>query len=143
MIIGITGNYEKEKIYSFMEKYYLFDYIDVDEILKKIVLKNIYKKGVKKDNWKNNQTLLLKIKNEIDKELWKRINGLGKEKTIVVDYSVLECSSIFDDCNLIIKVYSDNTYIATNEMELLKKYKKSSNESNYSKSKYHCLVLKK
>lgn len=136
MIIGITGNYEKEKIYSFMEKYYLFDYIDVDEILKKIVLKNIYKKGVKKDNWKNNQTLLLKIKNEIDKELWKRINGLGKEKTIVVDYSVLECSSIFDDCNLIIKVYSDNTYIATNEMELLKKYKKSSNESNYSKSKY-------
>lgn len=137
MIIGITGNYEKEKIYSFMEKYYLFDYIDVDEILKKIVLKNIYKKGVKKDNWKNNQTLLLKIKNEIDKELWKRINGLGKEKTIVVDYSVLECSSIFDDCNLIIKVYSDNTYIATNEMELLKKYKKSSNESNYSKSKYH------
>lgn len=50
MIIGITGNYEKEKIYSFMEKYYLFDYIDVDEILKKIVLKNIYKKGVKKDN---------------------------------------------------------------------------------------------
>ena len=137
MIIGITGNYEKEKIYSFMEKYYLFDYIDVDEILKKIVLKNIYKKGVKKDNWKNNQTLLLKIKNEIDQELWKRINGLGKEKTIVVDYSVLECSSIFDDCNLIIKVYSDNTYIATNEMELLKKYKKSSNESNYSKSKYH------
>ena len=127
MIIGITGNYEKEKIYSFMEKYYLFDYIDVDEILKKIVLKNIYKKGVKKDNWKNNQMLLLKIKNEIDKELWKRINGLGKEKTIVVDYSVLECSSIFDDCNLIIKVYSDNTYIATNEMELLKKYKKSSN----------------
>ena len=44
MIIGITGNYEKEKIYSFMEKYYSFEYVDVDKILKKIVLKNIYKK---------------------------------------------------------------------------------------------------
>ena len=41
MIIGITGNYEKEKIYSFMEKYYLFDYIDVDEILK-----TLFKYGV-------------------------------------------------------------------------------------------------
>ena len=61
MIIGITGNYEKEKIYSFMEKYYLFDYIDVDEILKKIVLKNIYKKGVKKDNW-NRQRIMEKNK---------------------------------------------------------------------------------
>lgn len=29
MIIGITGNYEKEKIYSFMEKYYSFEYVDV------------------------------------------------------------------------------------------------------------------
>lgn len=139
MIIGITGNeiIGKEKIYKFINENYFFNYINVDDILEKVILKNIYKNGIKRDDWKNNQMLLLKIRNEVDEELWQIINNIGRDKTIVIDYSILEDSFIFNECDLIIKTQSNNVCIAENDIDLLRKYKLNSVSANYNKSRYH------
>lgn len=137
MVIGITGDQEKEKLRKFFSDNYSFKFVDVDEIFSD-VLKNMLKENDDiKYNWKGNNLLILKLRNEIDARINALINSIQEDETIVLDYSMLEDSYIIEQCDLLIKMNFNNIKVATNDIELLKKYRSGIISSEYRNSKFH------
>ena len=137
MVIGITGDQEKEKLREFFSNNYSFKFIDVDEIFSD-TLKNILKGNDDiKYNWKDNNLLILKLRNEVDARINSIINSIQEKETIVLDYSMLEDSYIIEQCDLLIKMDFNNKKVATNDIELLKKYRSGIISSKYKSSKFH------
>ena len=137
MVIGITGDQEKEKLRKIFSDNYSFKFIDVDEIFSD-TLKNILKGNDDiKYNWKGNNLLILKLRNEVDARINSIINSIQEKETIVLDYSMLEDSYIIEQCDLLIKMNFNNKKVATNDIELLKKYRSGIISSKYKSSKFH------
>lgn len=137
MVIGITGDQEKEKLRKIFSDNYSFKFIDVDEIFSD-TLKNILKENDDiKYNWKGNNLLILKLRNEVDARINSIINSIQEKETIVLDYSMLEDSYIIEQCDLLIKMDFNNKKVATNDIELLKKYRSGIISSKYKSSKFH------
>lgn len=137
MVIGITGDQEKEKLRKFFSDNYSFKFVDVDEIFSD-VLKNMLKENNDiKNNWKGNNLLILKLRNEVDARINTIINSIQEDETIVLDYSMLEDSYIIEQCDLLIKINFNNKKVATNDIELLKKYRSGIVSSEYRNSKFH------
>lgn len=139
MIIGVIGNEidGKLKLSTYLSENYSFKYVDVDKIFDSILKRNIISDEKNKDSWKTKRTLILKIKNEIDEKLNTILNNMSENDVIVLDYSLLEDSYVFERCDLLIKTNSSNKKMAQNEIELLKKHRVSTISSEYKKSKYH------
>ena len=137
MVTGITGDQEKEKLRKFFSDNYSFKFVDVDEIFSD-VLKNMLKENNDiKNNWKGNNLLILKLRNEVDARINTIINSIQEDETIVLDYSMLEDSYIIEQCDLLIKINFNNKKVATNDIELLKKYRSGIVSSEYRNSKFH------
>lgn len=137
MVIGITGNSEKEKLEKFFSDNYSFNYVDVDEIFSEILIKLFKNNENMKINWKSNTSLILKIRNEVDDRISAILNSIKDNENVILDYSMLEDSYIFERCDLLIKAHSDNKKIATDDIELLKKHREGIISSDYKNSKYH------
>ena len=137
MIIGITNNdsLSKINICSFFQKKYNFRYIDVDKIVENILKEQFYLSEFN-FNWKNYTSLLLNIRHKIDKYI-NIIAEKYKDEIIVLDYTLLEDTYIFNNCDVIIKNISNNNTKNNNEIEMLKNFRKSTIESKYDNSKYH------
>ena len=137
MIIGITSNdsLSKINICNFFTEKYNFRYIDVDMIVENILKEKFFLNEFNL-NWKNAPSLLLNIRNEIDKYI-NIIVEYYKNEIIVLDYTLLEDTYIFDNCDVIIKNISNNNTKNNNEIEMLKNFRKSTIESKYDNSKYH------
>lgn len=137
MVIGITGDQEKEKLRKFFSDNYSFKFVDVDEIFSD-VLKNMLKGNNDiKNNWKGNNLLILKLRNEVDARINTIINSIQEDETIVLDYSMLEDSYIIEQCDLLIKMNFNNKKVARNDIEVLKKYRSGIVSSEYRNSKFH------
>ncbi|MBE6153208.1 MAG: glycosyltransferase [Firmicutes bacterium] len=138
MIIGLTNNNQsgKQKISNFIEKKYGFKYIDIDKVLENILKEKFYLDEFNNCNWKDNISFLLNIRNEIDK----RINNIVKNhpnEVIVLDYSLLEDTYIFNNCDILIKNISNNSIDNTSEIEMVMNDRKNSIHAKYDNSKYH------
>ena len=134
MIIGITGNSKdgKLKLSKYLSENYSFKYLDVDKIFDDILNQHNIK-----DNWQMKNSLILKIRNEIDEKLNSILDNMNENDVIALDYSLLEDSYVFDRCDLLIKTNSNSNEIAENEIELLKKHRAGIISSEYESSKYH------
>lgn len=137
MVIGITGNSEKEKLEKFFSDNYSFNYVDVDEIFSEILIKLFKNNENMKINWKSNTSLILKIRNEVDDRISAILNSIKDNENVILDYSMLEDSYIFERCDLLIKAHSDSKKIATDDIGLLKKHREGIISSDYKNSKYH------
>src|SRR5699024_66317 len=105
MIVGITGNGSKNKnvISKYLDGKYSFKYFDVDASLEKILKERYYSSEFSEKNWKENESLLISIKNAVDEEIAKYLQTTSDTDIVVLDYSLLEDSIMFDRCDLIIK----------------------------------------
>lgn len=139
MIIGISENNKagKLKISKYLEENYSFKYVDVDQILEDILKELILKDENVKNNWKNNTALVLKIRNEIDERINLILESLNEDETIVLDYSLLEDSYVFEKCDLLIKSSSNNKEFAISDVDLIKKHRVGAKSSEYMNSMYH------
>lgn len=139
MIIGISGNNKagKLEISKYLEENYSFKYVDVDQILEDILKELILKDENVKNNWKNNTALVLKIRNEIDERINLILDSLNEDETIVLDYSLLEDSYVFEKCDLLIKSISNNKELAISDVDLIKKHRVGAKSSEYMNSMYH------
>lgn len=139
MIIGISGNNKagKLEISKYLEENYSFKYVDVDQILEDILKELILKDENVKNNWKNNTALVLKIRNEIDERINLILESLNEDETIVLDYSLLEDSYVFEKCDLLIKSSSNNKEFAISDVDLIKKHRVGAKSSEYMNSMYH------
>lgn len=81
--------------------------------------------------------LILKLRNEVDARINTIINSIQEDETIVLDYSMLEDSYIIEQCDLLIKMNFNNKKVATNDIEVLKKYRSGIVSSEYRNSKFH------
>ena len=137
MIIGISGSkFGNAKIAKFLCKKYLFEYLDVDEILEEVINdKNFVIKL--NENGILNDELFLNIKNEVDRRLLIKINNFSIDRPLVIGYSLLEDSFAFEKCNLIFKNDSISNITMGGKIEVIKKYRCDSIISYYNDSKYH------
>ena len=140
MIIGITRNTQagKEKIKDFLTSKYGFKYIDVDQILEEKIL-SLREGNEFPENWRTNRNLLFQIRNSVDLEI-QRIVESSKDETIVLDYSLLENSYYFDNCDLVIKSNFNINKKASTSVDLYKKHQANSVSGDYSNSKYQLEV---
>ena len=122
MVIGISGTMQSQKseVSKFISDKYGFQYIDGDKILQQILETEQIKKEIKKDNWRKNKILLLKIKNQLDLQLLNIIEEIDSSKHIVIDYSLLEDSFIFEKCDTLIKVSSNIKSKSENNLDVFK-----------------------
>lgn len=136
MIIGITGNTKtgKKELSEYLKSKYKFKYLDVDEIMNKLLKRERAKRtGKEKD-----LAPLLKIKHLIDKEILKRVNRISKDDILVVDYTLLEDSYIFPKCDTVIRVkHQTEEAHFEEELDVLKAHRENSIASDYQESKYH------
>ena len=139
MIIGISGNNKagKLEISKYLEENYSFKYVDVDQILEDVLKELILKDENVKNNWKNNTALVLKIRNEIDERINLILESLNEDETIVLDYSLLEDSYVFEKCDLLIKSSSNNKEFAISDVDFIKKHRAGAKSSEYMNSMYH------
>ena len=138
MIIGVTSNNKngKYKLSKYINENYLFKYLDADLILEKILKSDSYSNELLREDWRNNISLMLKIRNELDEEISKEYEELDHIKEVlVIDYSLLEDSFIFDKCDLVIKSCFNGK--SKDNIEISKKDRMSSISSNYINTKYH------
>ena len=140
MIIGITRNNQagKEKIKDFLTSKYGFKYIDVDQILEEKIL-SLREGNEFPENWRTIRNLLFQIRNSVDIEI-QRIVESSKDETIVLDYSLLENSYYFDNCDLVIKSNFNIKKKASTSVDLYKKHQANSVSGDYSNSKYQLEV---
>lgn len=135
MIIGISGTSQshKSEVSKFISHKYGFQHIDGDKILQQILEQEQIKKELQKDNWRKNKFLLLKIKNQLDLRLLSIIEEIDSSKNIIIDYSLLEDSFIFEKCDALIKVSSNIKTKLENNLDILKNSRVSSlsNDSRY------------
>jgi len=135
MVIGISGTMQSQKseVSKFISDKYGFQYIDGDKILQQILETEQIKKEIKKDNWRKNKILLLKIKNQLDLQLLNIIEEIDSSKQIVIDYSLLEDSFIFEKCDTLIKIFSNIKSKSENNLDLFKNSRVSnlSNDTRY------------
>ncbi len=120
MIIGITGSNNNE-VESYLYDKYSYKYLDVNEIIEKILSKQELKEFIENKSYKENITFFLKVRNKIDEEIKKAVDSIKEDETLVINYSLLEDSYMFPLCDLTI-----NLKEKTNEnsnLTLLKKYK--------------------
>ena len=136
MIIGITRNNQsgKNKLSTYFPDKYGFKYIDVDQILEQKILE-LRVDNEFPENWRTNRTLLLQLRNSVDLEIQKIVEQ-SKDETIVLDYSLLENSYYFDNCDLIIKSSFNTSKEASTSVDLYKKHQANSVSGDYSDSKY-------
>ncbi len=139
MRIGITGNSEigKQKISAFFEKNYAFHYIDVDSILKDILRKAKFKRKINVGNWKEDPMLLLELRNEIDVKLKNKLSKIDDNETVVIDYTLLEDSFLFDKMDIVLKVTGDVVSNTRDDFSLMVKHRANSMDSVYLSSNYH------
>ena len=139
MKIGITGNSEigKQKISTFFENNYSFHYIDVDSILKDILRKAKFKRKINGGNWKENLLLLLELRNEIDVQLKNKLSKIGDDETVVIDYTLLEDSFMFDKVDIVMKVTGDVVSNTNDDFGLMVKHRANGMDSVYLSSNYH------
>lgn len=142
MRIGITGNSElgKQKLLTFFEKKYAFHYIDVDSILKEILKKAKFKRKINDGNWKENPMLLLELRNEIDVKLKNKLSKISDNETVVIDYTLLEDSFIFDKVDILMKVSGDVVSNTKDDFSLMVKHRANSMDSVYLSSNYHFTI---
>lgn len=139
MRIGITGNSElgKQKLSAFFENNYSFHYIDVDSILKDILRKAKFKRKINGGNWKENPLLLLELRNEIDVQLKNKLSKIGDDETVVIDYTLLEDSFMFDKVDIVMKVTGDVVSNTNDDFGLMVKHRANGMDSVYLSSNYH------
>lgn len=79
MIIGITGNSKdgKLKLSKYLSENYSFKYLDVDKIFDDILNQHNIK-----DNWQMKNSLILKIRNEIDEKLNSILDNMNENDVI-------------------------------------------------------------
>ncbi len=142
MIVGITGNNRVGKeIAEYLIENYSFKYLDVDQILKKILEQDNYYDKEKNMNYNSKILYFMKIRNKVDDEIMANLAHFRKNDIVVINYSNLEDSYIFSNCNLVIKANSNQYHSCLdNGMELLQKYRVKSIESTYNDSFYHLKI---
>lgn len=142
MKIGVTGNSElgKQKLSSFFENNYDCYYVDVDCLLKNILKKNKYVKEINCGNWKKNPLLLLELRNEVDLKLKKILSKINDNQIVVIDYSLLEDSFIFDKVDFTLKVTGDVVSNTNDDFGLMVKHRANSMDSIYLSSNYHFTI---
>ena len=138
MIIGITGNGKKNKnvISKYLDEKYSFKYFDVDTCLERILKEKYYLNDFSGKNWKENESLLIEIKNAVDFEIAKYLETISDTDIVVLDYSILEDSIMFDRCDLVIKSQEIISRL-DDELSVLKAHRINSIASDYNNSKYH------
>lgn len=136
MIIGITRNNQagKNKLSMYFPNKYGFKYIDVDQILEQKIVEYKHNDEFQQD-WKTNRTALLKLRNAVDEEI-ERIIEENKDETIVLDYSLLESSFVFEQCDFVIRTTSNETEKVNSSFDLYRKHQVSATSGDYSNSKY-------
>lgn len=139
MIIGITGNNKQGKklLSSALTKKYSFKYIDADEILDRILSKDEYQDKIKTSFWRQDTEFLLQIRNELDENLRRLVSTFSEEDTIVIDYSLLEDSYIFNNCNLVIRTTFNSSTQLDTDISTLRRHRSDSISSEYLPSMYH------
>ena len=139
MIIGISGNNKigKVKLSEYFKNNYSFKYFDVDELISNILKEKYYAEKIKTSDWKNDIEFLLKLRNDIDERIRLALKNLNDNETIVVDYSLLEDSYIFDKADVIMKVSDITPQIIESEVGLLLKHRLNSLQGEHNSSKYH------
>lgn len=138
MIIGITGNGKKNKnvISKYLDEKYSFKYFDVDTCLERILKEKYFFNDFSGKNWKENESLLIEIKNVVDFEIAKYLETISDTDIVVLDYSILEDSIMFDRCDLVIKSQEIISRL-DDELSVLKAHRINSIASDYNSSKYH------
>ena len=139
MIIGITGNNEngKAKLSKYFTNNCSFKYFDIDSLIMNILKKSYYREELKKDTWKKNTEFLLKLRNEIDDQIRQLLNILNENETVVIDYSILEDSYIFDEVDMLIKVNNVNNSNLDSDIKLMMKHRMNSLQGEHNDSRYH------
>ena len=139
MIIGIVGNSEtgKVKLSEYFKNNYSFNYFDVDELISNILKENYYAEKLKTIDWKKDIEFLLRLRNDIDERIRLTLSNLNDNDIIVVDYSLLEDSYIFDKADVIMKVSDIDSQFVESEVGLMLKYRLNSLQGEYNNSKYH------
>ncbi len=139
MIIGIVGNSKtgKVKLSEYFKNNYSFKYFDVDELVSSILKENYYAEKLKAIDWKNDIEFLLRLRNDIDERIRLILSNLNDNDIIVIDYSLLEDSYIFDKADVIMKVSDTAPQIVESEVGLMLKHRLNSLQGKYNNSKYH------
>ena len=142
MKIGITGNSElgKQKLATFFENNYSFSYIDVDSMFKEIIKKHKYMKKINSGDWKKDPTLLIEVKNELEAKLKKRLSKIADDETVVIDYSLLEDTYMFDNVDVVLKVTGDVVSNTDDDIGLMIKHRANSMDGIYLSSNYHFTI---
>lgn len=139
MIIGVTGNNEVGmQISEYLNNKYSFRYLNVDQILKSILEQDDYYEKFQSSDYETKVSNLIEVRNKVDDEVRRIIASLGENDVLVVNYSTLEDSYVFGQCDLVIKANSNNyASCLDNEMSVLQKYRINSLDSTYNESLYH------
>ncbi len=139
MIIGITGNNKenKEKISRYLNNRYSFKYFDIDSIMEDIFSKSEFGGNFNKKLMEGNSSQILKFRNVVDEEIRKLIDGIQDNEVAIIDYSMLEDSFVFNNCDLIIRGISAINPTSNNDFDVYKKHRINSNFFDYNDSRYH------
>lgn len=139
IVIGIAGNGKngKVKLSKYFKDNYSFIYFDVDELISNILKEKYYADKMKTTDWKNDTEFLLRLRNEIDERIRLLLNSLNDNDIIVIDYSLLEDSYIFDKADVVMKVNNITSQIIESDVGLMLKHRLNSLQGEYSNSKYH------
>lgn len=132
MIIGINENFDVNKniVSKYLKDKYSYKYLNVDQILLRVLKEHIYGSDMEKH---------LQIRNMIDVEINNYISSLDSSDNLIISYSLLESSFIFEYCDILINVLPKTLNDLNADIDLLIRYRNNNMNGN---SKYHlCLNL--
>lgn len=142
MVVGILESNNKESsVTKYLHEKFLYEYVDVDEILKDL-LKNEFS-ILDFNDLKNkiNSSLILKIRNILDEKLLNVLENTCQDDVILVKYSLLEELFVFEQFDILIDASSN--FVDDNNIDginLLIKNRYNSNVHKYNNINYHIVI---
>lgn len=130
MVVGIASNTKngKEKVSDYLKNNYTVRYVDIDEIIEKLLLTDENYNHLHDGEWQNDSSFILKLRYQIDSIINDTLQNISDNELLVLDYSLLEDSYVIDKCNVIIKIDDEQNILFDSHLDIVK-YNRQSNLS--------------